>query len=225
LSDPFSFLTDSLFHFLRWVQVFTSGAIMHKSFIIAVGAVAAFSIPVLAAHHAGHNDKGPEIGRMTTSGPMTRAEVEARVKTGFAAADANADGFIVAAEDDAMRTQHRAEMRDADFAAIDSNHDGSISRAEFDAGHQYAGPAGEGRHGKMRRGHRGHNGKMGAGMGERRFEHADANADGKVSLGEALAQSLARFDAADTKKDGTLSLEERKTARETMRAKWRDWRS
>jgi EF hand len=199
---------------------------MRQSFIIALCAVSVLSIPVIAAEHEGHEGGGHRMGLgMNTAGPKTRADVEARVKTYFAAVDANKDGFIVAAEAEAMRTKHRAEMGDAHFAAMDSNKDGSISRAEFDAGHQggdHQGPnaEGESEHGKMRGGR---HGKMGDMMGGgRMFERADANADGKVSLAEALAKPLARFDAADTNKDGTLTPEERKAARETMRAKWRD---
>lgn len=202
---------------------------MRKSLIIAVAAVSALSIPVFAAHHGGQHGKGHDMGgAINHAGPVTRADVEARVKTHFAAVDANKDGFIVAAEADEMRAKHLAEMRDAHFAAMDSNKDGSISRAEFDAGHQGAKADGEGEHGKMRGGHHGRGGKWGGErggmMGGRMFERADANADGKVSLAEALTKPLARFDAADANKDGTLTPEERKAAREAMRAKWRDRR-
>ena len=201
---------------------------MRRSLIIGLGLVAAVSIPVLAAQHGGHHGKGhgADMGTMT-DGPTTRGDVETRVKTHFAAVDADKDGFIVAAEAGAMRTKHHAEMRDAHFSAMDSNKDGSISRAEFDAGHQTerqgAAVAGEGKGGHHMRGggHRKMGGMMGGG---RMFERADANTDGKVSLAEALAKPLARFDAADTNKDGTLTPEERKAARETMRAKWRDRR-
>ena len=200
---------------------------MRKPFIIAIGAVAALSIPVIAIQAAGHRGEGHKMGMgMKQSGPTTRADVEARVKSHFGAVDANKDGFIVASEAEDMRVKHRAEMRDAHFTAMDSNKDGAISRAEFDAGHQ--GTKAEADTGEMRGGHHGRGGKrggkMGGMMGERMFERADANADGKVSLAEALAKPLARFDAADSNKDGTLTPEERKAARETMRAKWRDRR-
>jgi hypothetical protein len=202
---------------------------MRKSLIITVAAAAALSIPVLAEHRGGiggHDGMG-----MMHSGPTTRADVETRVKTHFAAVDANKDGFIVLAEADAMRTKHQAESRDQHFAAMDKDKDGSISRAEFDAEHQGvntdgAKAGGEGKGGRHMRGggRHGGGGRMGSMMGGRMFERADANADGKVSLAEALTKPLARFDAADTNKDGTLTPEERKAAREAMRGKWREKR-
>jgi hypothetical protein len=205
---------------------------MRKSIIIAVAAVATLSIPVFAEHHEGRHHEGRHGDGMTAAGPTTRADVENRVKTHFAAVDANKDGFIVSAEADAARANQQAEKRDQHFAGMDSNKDGSISRAEFDVAHQDEATANEGKRGRhMRggdrpggRGRQGGGDKMGGLTSGGMFKQADANADGKVSLAEALTKPLARFDTADTNKDGTLTPEERKAARESMRGKWRDKR-
>jgi Ca2+-binding EF-hand superfamily protein len=204
---------------------------MRKSIIISVVAVAMLSIPVFAAHHGGHHDND-----MQPAGPTTRVDVENRVKTDFAAVDTNKDGFIVAAEAEAARAKRRAEKRDQHFAGMDSNNDGSISRAEFDAEHQEDSAVTEGKRGGNWRGggrhgadghgagHHGGGDKMGGLTNGWMFKRADANADGKVSLVEAMTRPLARFDSADVDKDGTLTVEERKTAREAMRGKWREKR-
>jgi Ca2+-binding EF-hand superfamily protein len=199
---------------------------MRKSIIMSVAAVATLSIPVFAAHHAGHHGND-----MQAAGPTTRVDVENRVKTDFAAVDTNNDGFIVATEAEAARAKRQAESRDQHFAGMDSNKDGSISRAEFDAEHQENSAVTEGKRGRNWRGggrhgagRQGGGDKMGGLTSGWMFKRADANGDGKVSLAEAMSKPLARFDSADVNKDGTLTVEERKTAREAMRAKWREKR-
>jgi EF-hand domain pair/EF hand len=187
---------------------------------VLVTAVALSAVPALAqmgGHMMAMHDE-----------PVTRAEVETKVKTMFASVDANHDGTVTKAEADGARDAHMKAMRDAHFAGMDTNKDGSISRAEFDAahagmemdgmkqeGHEKGAGGHGGSHDKMAKGgHEGMGMRMGgAGM----FERADADKDGKVTLAEALAKPLAHFDAADTNHDGTLSAEERMAAHAKMR--------
>ncbi|WBX84851.1 EF-hand domain-containing protein [Sphingosinicella microcystinivorans] len=138
-----------------------------------------------------------------------------------------------------------AEARTRVFESMDADKNGQVSRQEWDSHHagmkakwkerrETASADGKDRGAWMkggrdgRKGHRmmhrgGHDGfgGFGGGFGAKWIESADANKDGRVTLAEAKAKPLARFDAADTNKDGTLSPEERKAAREAMRAERR----
>ena len=188
---------------------------MKKSVLIASGVAVAIAVPALA-QMGGH--------MMKTGEPKTRAEVEARIKEHFAKVDANGDGFVVMAEAEGAREKMTAAMRDSHFDMLDANHDGSISRAEFDAGHQ-GDEMGKADHvGEHKMGMARHHGRRMAMGGGHMFERADANSDGKVTLGEAMALPLAHFDKADANHDGTLTPEERKAAHEKMREMWRDKR-
>ncbi len=203
---------------------------MNRSHLIdcaAVLAVAMTSVPALA-------QMGGHMMAMHDA-PVTRAEVEAKVKTMFASVDANHDGTVTKAEADGAREGHMKSMRDAHFASMDANKDGSISRAEFDAAHtgpEMGGIAHE-NHQAAAKDHGGGHHKMGKGGHDRMamrmdgagmFERADADKDGKVTLAEALSKPLAHFDAADTNHDGTLSAEEHMAAHAKMRDMWRDKR-
>jgi len=202
---------------------------MKKKLLIG-GAIGATIAVAAFAQMSPHDSRPP--------GPKTRAEVQAMVADHFKAADTNKDGFVTkveftAARDamkakmDAMRAEHRGKM----FAKLDKDGNGSLSKAEFDAppppgGHE--GPGGPGPDGP-RHGHRGrggpmmYRGMMGGGFGgDRWFDRADANKDGKLTLAEASAGPLAMFDKADTNHDGTISSEERKAAFEAMRGRWKD---
>lgn len=191
---------------------------MRKTLAIAAASMVAMTG---AAYAHNHDDAGK---------PVTRAEVQAKVKAHFDKMDANKDGVVTSAEFEAARTQMReewkakaAERRGERFASMDANKDGQLSRAEFDAGHQ---PRGEraggdrkdGKDGKHRWAHRG--GKRGS-MGEGWFARVDADKDGKVTLAEASAKALERFDRADANRDGTVTPEEHKAAREKMREAWK----
>jgi Ca2+-binding EF-hand superfamily protein len=126
--------------------------------------------------------------------------------------DSNKDGQISRAEADAARAaraakvaQVRANVRSRLFDRADANHDGIITRAEFDAVP-----------------HRPHMGMRMAGMhrgfGAHMFTMADLNKDGRVSLAEAQQLALQHFDRADLNHDGTLTPEERRQARQQLRA-------
>lgn len=191
---------------------------MNTKILVSALCGVAIAIPALAAMEHG------DMSAMHAE-PMTKAAVEAKIKTHFAKVDANGDGYIVKTEAEAMHAKMMGDMRDRHFRSMDANGDGSISRAEFDAGHGSGAVAGgeghDGEHkvGMMKHGH--HMGGRAAMMGHHMFERADADKDGRVSLAEALAKPMAHFDKVDANKDGTITPEERKAAHEKMRAEWR----
>lgn len=192
---------------------------MNKKILVTALCGVAIAIPALAA--MAHGDMSAMHAE-----PMTKAAVEAKIKTHFAKVDANADGYIVKAEAEAAHGKIMGDMRDRHFKSMDANGDGSISRAEFDARHgSGAAAGGEGHEGEHKVGmmqHGSHMGPRARGMmGHHMFERADADKDGRVSLAEALAKPMAHFDKVDANKDGTITPEERKAAHEKMRAEWR----
>lgn len=134
----------------------------------------------------------------------------------FDRVDANHDGKITVAEEQAAHNaraqskgkapaQANATAFTGLFARADANKDGMVTRAEFDAiGNQLRArmeKVGE-RHGFA--------GKM--------FESADTNKDSKISVAEAQALALQHFDRADLNHDGKLTPEERKLARQQLKA-------
>jgi hypothetical protein len=186
-----------------------------KKLILAGGAaVALAAVPALAIQQ----------DNARQAQPMTRADVQTRIQTQFAKADADRDGFVTKAEAEArigaareQRQAKRGERRAEMFARLDANRDGSLSREEFAAPKVRTGEERAKRraHRGMRGGKQG--GMMMGGFGARFFERADIDKDGRVSLAEASARSLARFDRADANKDGTVTDEERRAARKTFR--------
>jgi len=145
----------------------------------------------------------------------TRADVQAHVQRMFARFDLNHDGFITKDEIASAKSQFAARMeqrragraakRASMFDRIDTNHDGVISREEF------AAAPNAGRFGaRMARMHRG--------FGQAMFDMADANKDGRVSLAEAQQLALQHFDRADINHDGVVTPDERKQARQLIRA-------
>ena len=135
----------------------------------------------------------------------------------FDRVDANHDGKITVAEEQAAhnaRPRPRARRpprrtRPAFtglFARADANKDGAVTRAEFDAvGNQL----------------RAHMEKAGErhGFAGNMFETADSNKDGKVALAEVQAVALQHFDRADLNHDGKLTPDERKQARQQLKAR------
>lgn len=182
---------------------------MKRSLIIG-GAIAALSIPAVAQM----------TDRQERAEPMTRAQIEARIKQRFDRADTNRDGAVTRDEIAERREARREDRRDRAFARMDADGNGSISRAEFDdAGERRAERRAE--RGAKRMGK--HHGRRHA-MAGMMWGRADANDDGRITLSEALARPLERFDRADSNRDGTLTLEERRDAREKMREQWRERR-
>lgn len=182
-----------------------------NKFVIAGAAALALGIPAVAQMAP----KGDRAER--ASQPVTRTDLEARIKDRFAKRDTNRDGVITREEVQEARAERRRDRQDRAFAMMDADKNGQISRAEFDSVRERRAEMrgkhdGEGkRHGwRHRRG-----GAMMGGM----FARGDN--DGRVTLDEVLSRSLARFDAADTDRNGTLTPEERRAAREKIRAEWR----
>jgi Secreted protein acidic and rich in cysteine Ca binding region/EF hand len=190
--------------------------------LIALAGATALSVPVLA-QTTGQSAPSPHADHRQ---PMTLAAIEARIKTEFARVDANSDGFIAREEAAAQREKRMAEMRDRHFATLDANKDGTISRAEYDAAHGLkAGADDKGRgvnDGESSYKGPGHHRARGlAMMGDRIFDRADTDKDGRVSLNEALARPTERFKAMDANGDGTVTPDERKSARDRKRMEWR----
>ena len=202
---------------------------MRKFLIAALAATAA--IPVLAQSTAPVAPIAP-VPPVARVAPMadkivTRAEVDAKVREHFARADANRDGFVTSEEMSAGR-KHAGKARrvkaardpNAAFDRVDSNKDGMISRDEFARGRETRMEKrhamrrdGAGRHAPM--GMRLH--RMGGMMGARMIKMADANNDGRVSLGEATAGAARHFDLMDSNRDGRITPEERRAGRLQMR--------
>ena len=177
----------------------------------------------------------------TPTAPMakttTRADAQALVQTQFAKRDANRDGFLTAEEmtrrggqrDGAMKMRRMGgpqARRDPNvaFDRMDANRDGSVSRDEFGRARQVRiekrgmvnrpgqpGAMDMKHHRGMREMHGG--GMMGAAM----LKMADADRDGRVSLGEATTGALRHFDMMDSNRDGRLTPEERAAGRAHMR--------
>lgn len=159
---------------------------------------------------------------------MTKADAQARAVAMFAKMDVNKDGKL----DQADRAARFEERRGKMFDRMDTNKDGNITRAEFTTMKPRADRGAEGGKmaGKMERGgkdgHRGHRGgKHGMGRGMMGGHMADTNGDKAVTQAEFTAAAAKRFDALDANKDGQVTREERKAAREQMRAEWQEKRA
>lgn len=189
---------------------------MKKSYLIAGAAILAVAVPAIAAHHEGEKGKGH--GHMMQD--MTRADVEAKVKSKFAILDADKDGAVTQEEIKAHREAKRAARMDAHFKSMDADSDGAISRAEFDAAHTKKQDR-MGQRGKRGDHKMAHRGMMGGMMKGHIFKMADANKDGKVTLAEATAKALARFDIIDADKNGTVTGAERMDFWKAKKAEWK----
>jgi Ca2+-binding EF-hand superfamily protein len=184
--------------------------------ILLLGGAAAAAIFAGGAAIAQIAPAGPAVrnAHAHVAKTQTRAEVQAHVQRMFARLDANKDGFVTQDEASAARGQFAARMQHRDpqqrnagrakaFDRLDVNRDGMISRAEFAAPRPH-------RMAMQQAGmHRGFGGRM--------FEMADANRDGRVSMGEAQQLALQHFNRADLNRDGVLTPQERQQARQQMR--------
>jgi len=190
---------------------------MHKSFTLSLAAATA-----LAAGTAAYAQSEPR-------GEMTRADVEQRTSAMFGRMDANDDGLLNQADREAARRQ-AFDRVDADkdgaisFAEFEARRsergearderDGGDGREFADrGGRRFGGPEAQGFRGPGMRGDR------------RLARDADADKDGTVTQSEFTTAALARFDQADANSDGTISLEERREARQHMRHNMRHGRA
>jgi len=155
---------------------------LKKKLWIGASLAALLALPVLAAEMHAHRGHGPQ-------GPETRAEVVAKVKERFAAADLNHDGVLTREEFDQSARGDEGEVRRAYDRASrrtlreqwTTNKDGQISKAEYDA----AGAARAqkwkeaGADGKPMRFHGRHRSFGGGMMGGDMFARMDTNKDGR----------------------------------------------
>ena len=185
---------------------------------------------VSLAEAKAHAAKGFERMDANDDGQIDKTDREARKAARFAKMDTNGDGELTPAEMEAARemrqaerAERRAQMQERRFERLDTDKSGGISEAEMAAAQEARterrGERGEargerrGNRAEMRRGQRGGKNRM---MGMLR--QADANKDMVVTRAEFDAAVEARFARVDTDKSGTITAEERKAARENMRA-------
>lgn len=160
--------------------------------ISALGGLAVASGIAIAAAHPGHD-----------GGEMTRTQAAEKAGEHFARMDANNDGKLDRADREAAHARMAADM----FARVDADKDGSISRDEWNAGAaQIARGGGES--------HARHALRM---QRPAMMMRADADGDRAISRAEFETQALERFDRADADKDGKISVSEREQAHAAMR--------
>ena len=189
---------------------------MHRRTMLAIAAAIAAAGTTCAAENPGKIYEAMM--------PQSRADAQAKVRAMFDRIDANHDGSITLAEFDAYRAarlaewqSRRGERRDKAFAAMDSDRNGQVSKAEFDSF------ASSDRAKALR--HLAAVRMAGARMGNRWFDRADGNHDGKVTLDEAQSSAMAIFDRVDADHNGTVTPEERRLSWAKIRAARQDTRA
>lgn len=179
---------------------------MDRSFVIGgisfVATAALLAIPTFA-----------QADRGAPAEAMTRAEVEARIAERFAAADADSDGRITAAERDAHRAAAREDRMADIFARLDADGNGEISVAEHearrDARREHRAERRADRR-AMRRESRDMRGSMSveelAAMAERRAARTPEERDARWA--DRAEREAAAWTAADADGDGALDRTE-----------------
>lgn len=114
------------------------------------------------------------------------------------------------------RAERMAERREARFARLDTDSNGALSQAELAAARERRAEARAERRaaGDARNGQRMKRGGMMQGM----VRQADTNGDRAISRAEFDAAVTAHFTRLDANRDGTVTVEERRAARQAMRA-------
>ncbi|GAA4033066.1 hypothetical protein GCM10022281_11030 [Sphingomonas rosea] len=192
-----------------------------KKFLLAAGALFATTAAIAQVPPPPPMKPNPMMARNVVE---TRAQAVERVRAMFARLDTNRDGFVTAAEVQAMRGMARPPMPPrpeggpargpALFDRLDTNRDNMISRDEFDRSQAMRGGGGERREARM-----GQRGMKMHGMGGGMLKRADANNDQRISLAEMEAAALQRFDRSDVNRDGRITPEERQQMRQQMQVR------
>lgn len=131
---------------------------------------------------------------------LTRAEALSEAREHFARMDANKDGKLDAAD----RGSRHQQMAGAMFDRMDADRNGSISREEWNSGAARLAEA-DGKREELR-----HMLRMGR---PARPMMGDTDGDRAISAQEFEARAMKRFEEADADKDGTVTMAERMTAR------------
>lgn len=194
---------------------------MKKIPLLTLGA-ALIAVPVLAAPGGAKADADG-------NGVLTRAEAQTNATAMFARMDANGDGKLDQSDRAAKRTEMQAKAferfdanKDGQISKAEWDQhaaDRAAKRAERGEQRAEAGERGPGM--------RGHRGKRGGHHGMRggMMMKADADGDKAISAAEFQTAALARFDAADANKDGQVTIDERQAQRAAMKAKRAEWRA
>ena len=180
---------------------------MSKAFVsLAAAALIGVAVSGPAAAAQAKPTTAPAKPAAAAKPAPTRAAVMKSLETNFKAIDTNGDGTLSQAEiaaAEAKTVQQRiATFRtrvEGEFTKLDTNKDGILTKAEFMAAAPQA-PATTPNGSKM-------------------LAQLDKNKDGKISLDEYRAITLAQFDRLDTNKDGTISDAERQAAVKSAQAK------
>ncbi|WP_271079282.1 EF-hand domain-containing protein [Aurantiacibacter sp. MUD61] len=175
---------------------------------------------ILAAALAGLTTTGMAAAQDMPRGDMTRADVAERAAAAFDRMDVTGDG-VINVQDREARARER-------FAQADANGDGALTFEEMQAAREERREAREERRGqRAERGGRDQRGERagrrgGRGMAMRMLRNADTDGDNAVSQAEFTAAALARFDRADANNDGTVTVEERRAQRAERRGQMRE---
>jgi Ca2+-binding EF-hand superfamily protein len=135
-------------------------------------------------------------------GRITKAELDASLRTRFDGLDANKDGSVTRDEMQAAMQARLAENGKPRFANLDADANGQLSEAEF-AAIRGRGPGPDGP--RFRLGGRG--GPGGPGLRPARGG-PDADGNGTVTFSEFSARPTEAFARADANKDGAVTIAE-----------------
>lgn len=168
---------------------------------------------------AGMASAQPNAQARGPAAEVTRDQALARADQRFQRLDANRDGRITAEElrqvaqaRMAQRQERRTARQGQMFDRLDADRNGQISREEFSQRRELRGERRE------RRGMRGQRGGRGGAMAMRGMGQRMLGADGVLTAEEFRAQALRRFEMLDSNRDGRITADERRGARQRLRA-------
>jgi len=199
---------------------------------ISIVALILFSSVVYAGPHHGKGNKFFTLFDSNSDNIVTLDELISSGNSRFSTMDADNNGIVNAEEFKQYRGKIKSEKRLKRFAKIDANADSTISLDEFIAykrqkiekrfnnidsngdglisSDEFANKPRK-KHYDKKRHHSGHHG------GKRMFKKLDANADGEITLDEAMTAWKKWFNKLDINADGMVTREEVKSARQMTR--------